>query len=141
MTWGSDCHQCGREDCSWVYGDYCEGRIKALSADRDRLLVKSERLQVDVEYQTNKAKNLEAKIDRLRKDNVRLRDRAENLVIAIGMGWDLDGVVAEMQAALAATDDLSGWVLIGREEYERWIKPLYECRTGSITIDAAQEGK
>lgn len=25
MTWGSHCPQCGREDCGWSAGDYCEG--------------------------------------------------------------------------------------------------------------------
>ena len=31
-----------------------------------------------------------------------LRDAAENLVIAIGMGWDLGGVVEKMQEALGS---------------------------------------
>lgn len=25
MTWGTHCPQCGREDCGWIAGDYCEG--------------------------------------------------------------------------------------------------------------------
>jgi hypothetical protein len=25
MTWGTDCSMCGREDCAWVAGKYCEG--------------------------------------------------------------------------------------------------------------------
>lgn len=33
MTWGSDCHQCGRLSCSWVYGDECEGRANPSLVD------------------------------------------------------------------------------------------------------------
>lgn len=40
------------------------------------------------------------------KENAILRDRLENLLIAIGMGWDLDGVVAEAQAALIVGADV-----------------------------------
>ena len=38
----------------------------------------------------------------LAAENKRLRDALENLTIAIGMGWDLEGVVAVARAALAA---------------------------------------
>lgn len=34
----------------------------------------------------------------------RLHDAAENLIIAIGMGWDVDGIVAEVRSALSEQD-------------------------------------
>jgi len=34
MTWGSACSNCGREDCSWVRGDDCEGRAAQHRSDR-----------------------------------------------------------------------------------------------------------
>jgi hypothetical protein len=36
-------------------------------------------------------------------ENERLRDSLENLIIAIGMGWDLDGVVDAAKATLGYT--------------------------------------
>ena len=39
-------------------------------------------------------------IERLRAERDRLREALENLVIAIGMGWDLDGVLDAARAAL-----------------------------------------
>ena len=28
MTWGTHCPQCGREDCGWAAGNYCEGNTR-----------------------------------------------------------------------------------------------------------------
>ena len=36
----------------------------------------------------------------------KLADAAENLGIAVSMGWDVDGVVANLRSALAAWEDV-----------------------------------
>lgn len=38
--------------------------------------------------------------NKLLAENVRLRDAAENVVIAHGMGWDMDGVIEKLRDLL-----------------------------------------
>lgn len=44
--------------------------------------------------------SMKADIYRLKTVNAELVDTTENLIIAIGMGWDLDGVIEACQTAL-----------------------------------------
>jgi hypothetical protein len=55
-----------------------------------------------------------------------LRDAAENLLIAIGMGWDLDGCVENLRAALEQSDAepvrvFAKAVLHGDGEHKAWL--------------------
>lgn len=45
---------------------------------------------------------LQAEVARLTAENARLRDKAENVVIAHGMGWDMDGVIEALRDVLPA---------------------------------------
>jgi hypothetical protein len=37
MTWGSNCpNHCGHDDCSWAFGEHCEGRVRnKITAQRE----------------------------------------------------------------------------------------------------------
>lgn len=37
MTWGTHCHQCGREDCGWSCGDACQRKWEGLKTENVRL--------------------------------------------------------------------------------------------------------
>jgi hypothetical protein len=67
-----------------------------------------------------------------------VRDAAENLLIAIGMGWDLDGCVENLRVALAQSNaepvawriktKNGSWLVSNQKEAENWgdrAEPLY----------------
>ena len=31
MTWGSHCSNCGREDCGWAHGKWCQGAVEKMA--------------------------------------------------------------------------------------------------------------
>jgi hypothetical protein len=74
MAWGSACSNCGREDCSWVQGDDCEGRsaTRAQPAPADvveRLIARVEDCQRDCPAGHN---NLSGRLTAIRETLVAL---------------------------------------------------------------------
>jgi hypothetical protein len=72
-----------------VLGEYCKSaadRIEALVKEKDKFQDYLQKTHVDWEEAVSRAERLEAAL--------------ENLTIAIGMGWDLDGVLDVARAEL-----------------------------------------